>query len=53
MLPVLHPLEKTRIELKRGITRVELFVKLNNDDKGREVLKLLRNALEIIENIEE
>jgi hypothetical protein len=52
MLPVLHPLQKTKIELKRGVTRVDLFVKLNNDDNAREVLKLLKQALELIESIE-
>jgi hypothetical protein len=52
MLPVLHPLKKTKIELKRGVTRVDLFVKLNNDDNARQVLKLLQQALDLIESIE-
>ncbi|CAB4142589.1 hypothetical protein UFOVP451_31 [uncultured Caudovirales phage] len=49
MLPILHPLEKTRIELKRSIQRIELFIKLNNDKKAKEVLTLLKQAQELIE----
>jgi hypothetical protein len=49
MLPVLPPLEKTRIELKRGVQRLELYVKMNDDKKAIAVLDVLKNALELIE----
>jgi hypothetical protein len=52
MLPVLHPLQKTKIELKRGITRVDLFAKLNNDESARKVSVLLKQAHDLIEEIE-
>jgi hypothetical protein len=53
MLPILHPLEKTKIELKRGIQRVDLFTKVNSDERAKEVLELLKRAHEIIDSMEE
>jgi hypothetical protein len=51
MLPILHPLDKTKVELKRGITRVELYIKLSNDKNAEKLLETLKNALELTEKI--
>jgi len=49
MLPTLHPMEKTKIETKRTIQRLELYVANNPDDKKAEqVLELMKQALELM-----
>ena len=47
--PTLHPMEKTKIETKRTIQRLELYVANNPDDKKAEqVLELMKQALELM-----
>jgi hypothetical protein len=49
MLPVIHPMEKTKIEVKRSIQRLELFVANNpSEEKAKQVLELMKQALEIM-----
>jgi hypothetical protein len=48
MLPIIHPMEKTKTEVKRSVQRLELFVSNNKDEKAEQVLELLKKILEII-----
>lgn len=48
MLPTLHPMEKTKIETKRTIQRLELYVKVSNDKKAEQILDLMKKALEMM-----
>jgi len=49
MLPTLHPMDKTNIETKRTIQRLEIYVTNNPSDKKAEnVLNLMKQALEIM-----
>jgi hypothetical protein len=45
MLPIIHPMEKTKIETKRAIQRLELYVKTKEDEKAEKVLELMKQAL--------
>jgi cell division protein FtsX len=49
MLPILHPMEKTKTEVKRSVQRLELYIKNNpNEEKTKTVLEKLKEILEII-----
>lgn len=50
MLPIIHPVKKTEIELKRGVQRLELYASTNDDTNAKQVLDLLRQALQVIKN---
>jgi hypothetical protein len=41
-------MEKTKIETKRTIQRLELYVKVSNDKKAEQILDLMKKALEMM-----
>lgn len=45
MLPILHPLSKTSIELRRAINRLHVFKDQNADDAHIEAIDTLMNDL--------
>ncbi len=50
MLPVLHPLHKTEIDLKRSIQRLEIYIRINHDEKAIAILQLLKQAYGMIDH---
>jgi hypothetical protein len=49
MLPIVHPIEKTKTDLKRSIQRLELYAKSNSQDINTiNVLSLLKRAVEML-----
>ena len=50
MLPIIHPVKKTEVELRRGVQRLELYIKTSDDTNAKQVLELLKKALQVIQN---
>lgn len=49
MLPIVHPMEKTKTEVKRSVQRLELYVKSNPEDaKALSTLSLLKRIMELL-----